>query len=226
MASAPARTSSARPKLPLSMSASPRRSWKRIRSSWSSRRPRRPGSARRRRSPTRARRPSRTRARASPPVGVARLVRARRAAMALSNCSIACRGSPRRYATWPRPACAFALTSSSPATSLEHLRVQALGELELAQPERDLGLEVCAVALVRVRPRREIVLGDAEPAAELAKELERRDPVTRLDPRDVGRRAAREGQLPLAEAGGLPRCAKAIAYRLGSSTCVDFCRGI
>ena len=52
-------------------------------------------------------------------------------------------------------------------------------------------------------PVARIVLGDAEPAAQLAKELERRDPVARLDPRDVGRGAAGEGELPLAEAGGL-----------------------
>jgi hypothetical protein len=39
--------------------------------------------------------------------------------------------------------------------------------------------------------------------AHLAQELERRDPVARLDPRDVRGRAARERELALAQAGAL-----------------------
>ena len=94
---------------------------------------------------------------------------------------------------------------------LEHPRVQALGELELVQPERDLGLEDGAVALTGVDAGGEVVLRDAEPAAQLTQELERGNPVARLDPRDVGGRAAGEGELALAEPGGLACGAEAVA---------------
>ena len=49
----------------------------------------------------------------------------------------------------------------------------------------------------------------------LTEELERGDPVARLDPRDVRRRAAREGELPLAQPGGLTGRAEALADRSG-----------
>ena len=77
-----------------------------------------------------------------------------------------------------------------------------------------------------VRAGREVVLGDAEAAAELAEELEGGDAVAGLDARDVGRRAAREGELPLAQTGPFARARRRLPTAFGSSTWVDFCRGI
>jgi hypothetical protein len=96
---------------------------------------------------------------------------------------------------------------------VEQLRVEVVGRLEVVEAQRDFGLQGLAVARLGVRPGGEIVLGDAEPPPELAEELEGRDPVAGLDPRDVRRRAARESQLSLAEPGGFPRGSKAVSYR-------------
>jgi hypothetical protein len=109
------------------------------------------------------------------------------------------------------------------ARVLEHRREEALRQVELLQAERDLGLEEGPARLEAavLRPGGEPVLGDPEPPAELAEELERRDAVTRLDAGDVGGRAAGKGQLPLAQPGLLARRAKAQADRAGV---IDVCR--
>jgi len=98
---------------------------------------------------------------------------------------------------------------------LEHLRVEGLGELEVVEAERYLGLEGGSVAPLRVCPGGEVVLRDAEPAPQLAQKLEGRDAVARLDAGDVGRRTAGEGQLALAQPGRLSGCAETLAYRVG-----------
>jgi hypothetical protein len=94
--------------------------------------------------------------------------------------------------------------------ALEELGVEPFDLVQVSQAEDDLGLEEgpSDVAAAVLRARGEPVLGDAEPAPELAQKLERGDAVPGLDPRDVGRRAAREREPALAEPGFLARAAK------------------
>ena len=89
--------------------------------------------------------------------------------------------------------------------------------LELVQAERDLGFGQEGAVLERpFCSRCQEVLGDVETPAELAQELEGRDAVTGLDPRDVGGRAARERQLALAEPDPFPRGLESLANRGGA----------
>ena len=90
---------------------------------------------------------------------------------------------------------------------VQGLLEEPLGALHVVEPERDLCLDERSAAhgLDSLDARREVVLGHAETPAELAEELQRRNPVAGLDPRDVRGRAAREGEAALAEAYALAR---------------------
>src|SRR6185503_10011628 len=81
------------------------------------------------------------------------------------------------------------------------LGVELVRALDVVEAQRDLGLERGEVLGLRLLARGEVVLGHAEAPAELPEELERGDPVARLDPRDIRRRAARERELALAQPG-------------------------
>ena len=101
--------------------------------------------------------------------------------------------------------------------ALEKRRVEALGLVELVQAERNLGLDENAASVpAHVGAGRQVVLGNAEPAAELAQQLEGGDAVARLDARDVRGRAAREGELALAEACLLAGELESLAYSGGA----------
>jgi hypothetical protein len=93
------------------------------------------------------------------------------------------------------------------AIVLERILEEPLGGLEIVEPERDLGVEECGLPGDRpvLAPGREVVRADAEALAELAQDLERRNPVAGLDPRDVGGGAALERELALVQARALPR---------------------
>ena len=73
--------------------------------------------------------------------------------------------------------------------------------VEVSHPNRDAGL-----GRSRARDRQliaavgEVLLADVEPGGELAEQLQRRDSLPVLDPRDVRGGAAREGKCPLADA--------------------------
>jgi hypothetical protein len=66
---------------------------------------------------------------------------------------------------------------------LQEVGVEALRVLEVLQAEGDLGFQerAAGVAAAVLRARREPVLGDPEPAAELAQQLEGRNAVPGLD---------------------------------------------
>jgi hypothetical protein len=82
--------------------------------------------------------------------------------------------------------------------------VEALGFLELSEPEGDLRLdELGGIGCRRLDACREPLPGDIEPQGELLDHLERRDTGARLDPRDVGRRATGEREPALGQAGAL-----------------------
>ena len=94
---------------------------------------------------------------------------------------------------------------------LEHLPrlvglVEAQRELCVHEPRR---------GVVPLRAGGEVVLADAETPAHLAQELEGRDPVARLDPRDVRGRAARKRELALAQAGALTGLSQPLTDRDG-----------
>ena len=222
------RSSSARPRFPLSISACAEKHGEldrlegivlvgpRIR-----------GSARRRRSRIRARRPSRMSARGCRrgPGGPSRPCRERTAPPRRSRSPS--RGSPRRNATWPEPGERIR-RGRRRRRALEKRRRRG------ARPRRarrrrsatSASTRTAASVPAHVGAGRQVILGNAEPAAELAQELERGDAVARLDARDVRGRAAREGELPLAEACLLAGDLQSLAYGGGLSTWVDFCRGI
>jgi hypothetical protein len=78
----------------------------------------------------------------------------------------------------------------------------------LVEPERELCVHEAGRCVVALRTGGEVVLAHTEAPAHLAQELERRNPVARLDPRDVRGRAPGEGELALAETrtlAGLPQ---------------------
>lgn len=101
--------------------------------------------------------------------------------------------------------------------ALEKRRVEALGLVELVQTQSNLGLDENPDSVPpNVGAGRQIVLGDAEPAPELAQQLEGRNPVARLDARDVRGRAARKGELALAEARLLAGDLKSLAHSSGA----------
>ena len=104
---------------------------------------------------------------------------------------------------------------------LQDVLVEPLRVVGVAEAQRQLGVEQTRVVGRRaILTGGEIVLADAEPAAELAQELQRRDAVAGLDARDVRRRAAREGEIALGEACALARGAQPLAYR---DRVVDMC---
>src|SRR5439155_7961343 len=80
---------------------------------------------------------------------------------------------------------------------LEDLVEEFPGELALVESKRDLGLDERRAFLVALVAGGEVVLADTEPLSHLSQQLQRRDSVARFDPRDVRRRAAREGELSL-----------------------------
>ena len=88
--------------------------------------------------------------------------------------------------------------------------VEALGLVDLAEPECDLRLdELQRLERLRVHAGREPLAGDVDPQGELVDHLERRHPGSGLDPRDVGRGAAGERELALRQARPLARCLQA-----------------
>jgi hypothetical protein len=101
--------------------------------------------------------------------------------------------------------------------SIEYLPVELLGRFELAEAESDLGIEERSVLgeHLAVKPRCKPVLADPEPPAHLPEELERRDPIAGLDAGDVGRRAAVEGQLALAQTRAFACVPQSPTYRSG-----------
>ena len=105
---------------------------------------------------------------------------------------------------------------------VECLVVELLGGIELAEAKCDLGIEQRPVLRqeVAVEPGRKPVLAHSEAPAHLAEELERRDPLAGLDPRDIGGRAAFEGELALAQACALARISEPAAHL---SRVVDMC---
>ena len=104
---------------------------------------------------------------------------------------------------WPRPASARARTAGRGA-ALERLRVQVLGDLELIEPERDVGLEQLVGLGRPARAGGQVVLLHADAARQLAQDLERRNAIAALDPADVHGGASLERELALAQPGGEP----------------------
>ena len=95
----------------------------------------------------------------------------------------------------------------------EHLLVQPLRVVLVAEAHRQLRVEQARiVGRGAVLAGCEEVLADAEPAAELSEQLQRRDAVAGLDAGDVRRRAAGEGEVALGEARTLARGAQPLAY--------------
>ena len=87
---------------------------------------------------------------------------------------------------------------SSIGRPFEGLRVEMLGQLELAEAKSDVGIEQW-IRLVRCfRAHRQILLRDADPPGQLPEDLERGHAVAALDPADVHGRATRERKLALA----------------------------
>jgi hypothetical protein len=85
--------------------------------------------------------------------------------------------------------------------------------IRLVEPHRDLGLEQAGGLVAPLHAGGQIVLADAKPPAHLSQELQRGDPVARLDPRDIRGRAAGERELALTQTGSLARLPEATADR-------------
>ena len=104
--------------------------------------------------------------------------------------------------------------------------IEALGLVDLAEPERDLGLDqLQRLERLGVDAGREPLAGDVDAQGELVDHLQRRHPGAGLDPRDVGRGAAGEGELALRQ----PARSRAVFRRTptsrGESMCVVRDRG-
>ena len=83
---------------------------------------------------------------------------------------------------------------------------QALGLVDLTEPQRDLGLEqLDRLEHGSVDAGREPLARDLESQRELVDHLQRRDACARLEARDVGGGAAGERELPLRQARPLAR---------------------
>ena len=88
---------------------------------------------------------------------------------------------------------------------LERFEEELLRDLEVVEAERELGLgQAVELRRPRAAPLREELRAHAEALAQLVQHLERGRAHAGLDPGDVGRRAAREGELALAHADPLP----------------------
>ncbi len=105
-----------------------------------------------------------------------------------------------KLGTLATTAAAAALVVASVAVG--ERRVEGLGDVQLVQPEGDLCFDELRRRADRVSlgPGREVVLADAEAPAELPKQLQRGNPVARLDPRDVRGGAPGKREPALAEA--------------------------
>ena len=91
----------------------------------------------------------------------------------------------------------------------------ALGLVHLAEAEGDLCLHELDLDDSRLDAGGEPLTGHVEPERELVDHLQRRHPGPRLDPRDVGGRAARKCELPLGEGRPLARRSEAGSDGLG-----------
>ncbi len=162
----------------------------------------RPLPARRARSPTRAHRSSHSaRPSVSTAPGSASAFRPR-SSNACSSSSIASSSRSARNAICPSPASAAGRAGSS---GLEMRAVQALGLVDLAEPQRDLGLEQLRRARTHggVDAGREPLARDVEAQGELVDHLQRRHARAGLEAGDVRGGAAGEGELALRQAGAL-----------------------
>ena len=85
--------------------------------------------------------------------------------------------------------------------------IEALGLVDLAQPQGDFGLDQLErLQRLQLDARRQPLAGHVDTQGELVDHLERRHARARLDPGDVGGRAAGERELALRQAGALARC--------------------
>jgi hypothetical protein len=87
-----------------------------------------------------------------------------------------------------------------------------LGPFDVVEAQSDLSFDE-RVPLRFLLARGQLVGAHTEPAAQFAKELERRNSLSALDARDVGGAAAGERELPLAQAAPLPSLPEADAHR-------------
>src|SRR5581483_10683810 len=98
----------------------------------------------------------------------------------------------------PEPFERFGTRRPVPA-DFDDLAVERLGAPDLPEPQRDLGVDELRRDVGGADLAREIRLAHTETTGELAQDLERRNPVARLDPGDVRGRATRECELRLVE---------------------------
>ncbi len=71
--------------------------------------------------------------------------------------------------------------------TFERLFVELRREIELVEPQRELGLDEPSGLLVALVPGREEILGHSEPLAHLSEELQGGDSIPSFDARDVRR---------------------------------------
>src|SRR5262249_39889629 len=104
---------------------------------------------------------------------------------------------------------------------LEHLVVEALCVVRIAEPKCELGVEQPRVVGRRaVLAGGQVVLADSEAPTQFPEELRRLNPVPGFDSGDVRRRTSGEREIALSEACALPCRMQPFAYRGGV---VDMC---
>ena len=117
------------------------------------------------------------------------------ASSACSSSSIACSTCSARNAIWPETG------QRGRARRIARLQmgaVETLGLVDLAEPERDLRLDqLQRLERFGLHPGREPLARDLDAERELIDHLERRHAGSGLDPGDVGRGTAGEGELAL-----------------------------
>ncbi len=111
----------------------------------------------------------------------------------------------------------------------ERALVERARRLDVVEPERDLGVDKAGVGVrLDPAPGREVVGADAQPASELAQQLDRRDALAELEPRDVRRSARVACQGALTQTGLLTSLSEPLADRVRVVVvlCLLFCHAV